>query len=256
MYMMYVDESGDPGVHNSPTRYFILSAIVVHELRWNTFLDNLIAFRKLLKQTKGLKMREEIHASHFINNSKKIKYIKRNDRLDILKKCINWLSCQNEISIITVRVDKNGRTSDVFNVAWERIVQRFENTIRHHHFPGPNNADERGILLPDNTDGTKLIKLIRRMKRYNPISNMTGYYQSGYRNMPLEYVIEDPLLKDSNHSYIIQMVDVIAYFAMQYYQPNKYINKKAGKNYYGRLDPVINPYVVASNVTPFHIVEL
>jgi Protein of unknown function (DUF3800) len=35
MYLMYVDESGDPGLNNSPTRYFTLTGMVVHEQRWH-----------------------------------------------------------------------------------------------------------------------------------------------------------------------------------------------------------------------------
>ena len=34
MYLMYVDESGDCGVDGSPSRYFCLAGMVVHELRW------------------------------------------------------------------------------------------------------------------------------------------------------------------------------------------------------------------------------
>jgi hypothetical protein len=30
MYFMYVDESGDPGLVGSPTRYFTLSGLVIH----------------------------------------------------------------------------------------------------------------------------------------------------------------------------------------------------------------------------------
>ena len=35
MYIMYVDESGDIGIEKTQTRYFILSALVIHELKWN-----------------------------------------------------------------------------------------------------------------------------------------------------------------------------------------------------------------------------
>ena len=34
MYLMYVDESGDVGMVNSPSRYFVLVGLVLHELRW------------------------------------------------------------------------------------------------------------------------------------------------------------------------------------------------------------------------------
>ncbi len=69
MYLMYVDESGDSGNidKNSPTNYFILSAIVVHELRWKQTLESLVELRKYLRDSKGLKLRDEIHSSEFIN---------------------------------------------------------------------------------------------------------------------------------------------------------------------------------------------
>ncbi len=54
MYLMYVDESGDPGTVNSPTRYFVLSGLVVHELSWLATLDSLIDFRRRMRDTFGL----------------------------------------------------------------------------------------------------------------------------------------------------------------------------------------------------------
>src|SRR2546425_7406636 len=68
MYIMYVDESGDTGLINSPTRYFALSGIVVHESRWRDFINALIAFRKTLRTMHGLPIRAEIHASELINH--------------------------------------------------------------------------------------------------------------------------------------------------------------------------------------------
>jgi hypothetical protein len=256
MYLMYVDESGDPGINNSPTQYFILSAIVLHELRWSNFLDELIYFRRSLSQSKGLKLREEIHAGAFINDPGDLKRIKRNDRLDILKKCMDWTANQNDISIITICTDKTKHSSeDIFDITWQRLIQRFENTISHRNFPGPVNPDERGLILADNTDGTKLTKIIRRMRRYNPISNARMYCGNGYRNIPLQYVIEDPIFRHSYDSLIIQMVDVIAYCAMQLYKPNSYMKKKGGHRFYSRLRSVINPYVVRSG-HPLSIVEI
>lgn len=60
MYLMYVDESGDTGLVNSKTDYFVLTGLVIHELRWQLYLEQLIAFRQRLKQQYGLKLREEI----------------------------------------------------------------------------------------------------------------------------------------------------------------------------------------------------
>ena len=67
MYLMYVDESGDTGVTNSPTRHFALSSLVVHELSWQAALEQLIEFRRRMRDKFGLLMTDEIHASGMIN---------------------------------------------------------------------------------------------------------------------------------------------------------------------------------------------
>ena len=34
MYLAYFDESGDSGINNSPTEWFVLNAILIHETVW------------------------------------------------------------------------------------------------------------------------------------------------------------------------------------------------------------------------------
>lgn len=243
MYLMFVDESGDPGVHpNSPTRYFILSAITFHELRWKQLLQDLVAFRRHLRETTGLKLREEIHATDFVNSPGDLKRIKRHLRIDILKQCIDWVASNSDISVTTVCIDKyNRRTqNDVYDYAWTLLLQRFENTIRKKNFPGPANSDDRGMVFPDNTDGLKLTRLLRKLRHYNPVPNSKAAFQGGYRNMSLNYIIEDPVMKDSQNSFFTQITDVIAYMARQMYEPNAYMKKKGGHNFYSRLKPVLN----------------
>ena len=240
MYLMYVDESGDTGLKNSPTKYFVLSAIVIHELRWKQILTELTTFRKMLRDSKGLKIREKIHSNDFINKPGDLVRIQRNDRLDILKKCIDWLNLQNDLSIFSVILDKGKHeNNDIFELAWNAILTRFENTIRCKNFRGPQNSDERGILISDNTDGEKLRSLVRRMRHYNPIPNRRDLYSGDYRNVKLEYFIEDPIFRDSKISFIHQMNDVVAYFCRQLVEPNNYVKKKAGVKYYNRLSNVL-----------------
>jgi hypothetical protein len=237
MYLMYVDESGDIGLDGSNNKYFALSGLIIHELRWIELLEKLVEFRKYLKFTRNLNVREEIHASHFITKPGSLKIIKRNDRLDILKQIIDWTASQNELNVITVVCDKTKCSEDesVFDKSWLKLIQRFENTIENHNFNGPRNPDERGLIFPDNTDGEKLQKLIRKMRQYNPIPSK----YSSYRNLRLKHIIEDPCLRNSEHSYFVQIADVICYFARQLYEPNKYIKKKGAQNFYKRLEPIL-----------------
>ncbi len=67
MYLMYVDESGDSGLENSRTRYFVLTGMVVHELRWQDALNAFVGFRRRMREKFGLKLRDEVHAGAIPN---------------------------------------------------------------------------------------------------------------------------------------------------------------------------------------------
>jgi hypothetical protein len=247
MYLMYVDESGDSGIVNSPSKYFVLSALVIHETNWQKLLDDTVDFRRYLKNQYGLLMREEIHASVFINGHPKLKNrnISKNHKTLILQKCLKFLNDRNDIDVFSVCCDKSKQKENVFDYVWQVFIQRFENTLLHNNFREGFKETEKGMVLSDNTDGGKVTKILRKMRHFNPIPNKN---MPGSRNQKLKSIIEDPVLKDSAQSYIVQLVDVVAYFARQFYEPNKYIRKKGCRTYYNRfLENVINRNVTTNN---------
>lgn len=237
MYLMYVDESGDPGMINSPTRHFVLSGLVVHELSWLPTLDALVAFRRRMRDAFGLKLREEIHAAHFIRGNDELSRIAKYDRLAILRHFADELASLPDISVINVVVDKEGKSDayDPFERAWQALIQRFENTIGYRNFRGPANADDRGMIIPDGEPLKKLNQLLRRMRRHNPIPSQVG----GYRSLLLRKVIEDPIYRDSSHSLLIQAADLCAFLLYQRLAPNGYMRKKGGARYFDRLGPML-----------------
>lgn len=242
MFLMYVDESGDTGMVNSPTRYFILSGLVMHELRWKVCLDQLTDYRRMMRSYYGLKMRDEVHAVRFISRRPgELSRIPKNQRLMILRHLIDELSRMPDVNIINVVIDKQGKPAnyDVFDMAWRALIQRFENTIQRRNFPGPANPDERGMIFPDHTDDKKLTVLCRRMRRYNPVPNMRGVVNPGYRQLALQTLVGDPVFVDSSQSYLVQAVDVVAYFLHQQLAPNKYVKKTGARNLFSKLHPVL-----------------
>ena len=240
MYLMYVDESGDTGLINSPSKYYVLSGVVLHELTWRSNLDQLIAFRRRMQKNFGLLLREEIHCANFINNPGALARIKRNDRLTIIRHFADELASMSGINIINVVIDKTGKKPeyDVFAMAWKALLQRFENTIKHKNFPGPKERDDTGMVFPDDTDVKKLTQLLRQMRRFNPVPNQPSF-GLGYRDMHLTSIIEDPNFRESKNSYFIQAADLAAFLLYQKLSPNKYMRKGAGHNYFNRLDAVI-----------------
>lgn len=237
---MYVDESGDSGLLNSPTRYFVLTGMVVHELRWHDALAALIDFRRRMKGKFGLKLREEIHAGSMLTSPGELVRIRKNDRLTIIRHMLDELASLGYLSFINVRVDKQGKPAgyDPFEKGWQALIQRFENTLNHRNFPGPANADDRGAIFCDETDEVALRRLYRKMRNYNPIPNQQPY-GSGYRQMPLTRIVEDPSLRRSHNSYFIQAVDVAAFAVYQWYAPSAYVKKKGARNYLERLEPAL-----------------
>lgn len=252
MYMMYVDESGDSGLVNSPTDYFALSGIVVHERQWRTFLDGLINFRRAMRAIHGLPIRAEIHASEFIRS--KVYGLAKHVRLAILRNTLDELAKTPGIMITNVIVNKATKTAgyDVFESAWRTLFQRFENTLNYGNFPG-GFRDDFGIIFTDATAGTKLLRITRRMAVYNPVPNDPAY-GGGYRNIPIVKIIEDPHGQNSAESLPVQMADVCAYFLLQRYKPNSYIRRKHAQHYFDRLKPSLN--LRASRGHALGIVEL
>lgn len=240
MYLMYVDESGDSGLDRSPSRYFVLSGIVLHELRWNAYLDQIVGFRKRMRSKFGLLLREEIHSAHLINRPGPLIRIPRNDRLTIVRHFANELATLADINIINVVVDKLGKPAgyDVIDNSWRALIQRFSNTISHRHFPGPANADDKGMVLPDMGEVKMVTEVLRRMRRYNPIPNQPAH-GVGFRNLPISNLVEDPYFKDSRHSYFIQAADLAAFLLYQRLAPSAYAKKKSLNKYFARLSGVL-----------------
>ena len=235
---MFVDESGDTGLINSPTDFFVLSGLVIHESRWKDVLQKLLDYRQAMKLKFGLKLREEIHASELINHPGPLARLEKYQRLEILRDFADALAATQDIRLLNVVVDKKKQapTYDVFQHAWTALIQRFENTISHRNFPGCF-SEQSGMLLCDHTDDKKLTSLVRRMRTYNPIPNQLQH-GPGYRNLGLRLVIEDPVFRESDKSQFIQAVDMCAYLLQQQNKPSKFIKKKGGNNYFNRLAPI------------------
>jgi uncharacterized protein DUF3800 len=236
MYLMYVDESGDPGNNTLQSEYFCLSGLVVHESQWRSFLDANMRFRRTMKEVYDLPVRSEIHAVKFIRHSQFD--IEKHNRLSILRNYLDELAKLNTISITNVVVKKAGKPEgfDIFGAAWRTLFQRFENTLVHGNFPEAYRRSY-GAVFTDATNGESLARLMRKMSVYNPIPNRWG---GGYRNVPIQRFVEDPSERDSKHSLPIQACDVVAYFLHQKLKPNSYVRKKGASSYFDRLLPVLN----------------
>lgn len=263
MYLMYVDESGDCGMpaDGSPSRFFCLTGVVVHELRWLDTMNQLLGFRRWLKSKYKVYLDDELHAADMVskpsNTAPSLQRLKKHERLAIIRHFADEIARLSDISLINVVVDKQGKVpnkDEVFRWAWYALFQRFENTIRYQNFPGPKNADDRGIVLPDDTDGGKLRRYLSEMRLKNLLKIQQAHGASFYEDKPIKVIVEDPILRDSRGSYFIQVADCGAFLLKQSIQPSSFMRKHGGSAYFHRLAPVLCKH--ASNKHPLGIVRL
>jgi hypothetical protein len=249
MYLMYVDESGDCGMpsEGSPSNLFCLSGLVVHELRWRDTMAELVHFRHWLKGRYRIYLEDEIHAAEMISKPAQtppsLRRLRKHERLAIIRHFADKIATLADVSIINVVVDKRtGRVpnkDEVFRWAWYTLFQRFENTIRYQNFPGPKNADDRGIVFPDDTDGGKLRRFLDSMRLSNQFKVRQRSGAFFYKDEPIRAIVEDPVLRDSRGSYLIQAADCAAFLLKQSIEPSSYMKRHGGNAYFQRLDPVL-----------------
>lgn len=77
------------------------------------------------------------------------------------------------------------------------------------------------------------------MRHFNMVPNRRDLFGGSGRNLKLEYIIEDPVFRDSKNSLIHQMNDVVVYCCRQMFEPNSYMKKKGGHRFYKRLENVL-----------------
>ncbi len=261
---MYVDESGDSGLpsDNSPTRYFCLSGLVIHELRWREVLTELTSFRRWVKRRYRVYLDDELHHAEMAGKTKKLaeslKRLPKHERLAIIRHHADELSKLPDLNIINVVVDKaTGKLTDkeaVFRGAWYRLFQRFENTIQYRNFPGPKNPSERGMVFPDSTDGEKLRRYLNQMRVRNPIKIPGTSGGFNFDDRPIASLIEDPIPRESHHSYFVQAADLCVFLLKQFIEPSSYMKRQGGNVYFRRLEPVLCKW--ASNSDLMGIVRL
>ncbi|MBS0209727.1 MAG: DUF3800 domain-containing protein [Planctomycetes bacterium] len=261
---MYVDESGDCGlpVDGSPSSHFCLTGLVVHELRWRDTMVQLLSFRHWLKRRYKVYLDDELHAADMISKPSKIalslRQLAKHQRPAIIRHFADEIATLSDVNLINVVVDKRTghapNKDEVFRWAWYSLFQRFENTIRFQNFPDPKNADDRGIVFPDATDGPRLKRFLDSMRLSNQLKVQQRSGTFVYHNQPIRAIVEDPVVRDSQHSYLIQAADCAVFLLKQYVQPSAYMKKHGGNAYFKRLDPVLCK--LASNKDPEGIVRL
>jgi hypothetical protein len=198
VYLIYIDESRDPekGVG-------VFSALAIPVAEWREALEQVRMLRRKLKETDGIYMTKEFHASDFVAGRGRIApcVVTKHRRCEIFGAVLETVTRLPGARLFNVVYYSLKREY----IAFERMLNRINRTMevwRSH-----------AILVCDEGKEPEYTKLARRMGIHNPIQSIYGTWENGSRtkNITIDRIIEDPFFKDSRRSYFIQLVDFCAF---------------------------------------------
>lgn len=206
MYLAYFDESGDTGVTKSPTTWFVIGAVLVHETVWAVTLDALVTLRRRLRDTLGISPREELKAGHFQSGRGPFSHLNmpHRQRMSLYRSLLQFQS-KLPVECFAVAVHKPSLVNlrmDVRTTAWTIGLQVLQ---RHLVL-----QDERAVLFPDEGNGRFLNRLVRRLR---PQRSLLQYGITASQFGSLRRILEDPSDRRSHDSHFVPLADLNAYAA-------------------------------------------
>jgi hypothetical protein len=215
VYLVYMDDSGDPGVHpGSPTETYTIACVFVRDTDWVPLFEDLIRFRRYLRANFGLRMRQEIKANQLVQGTGPWLTLGFGDRARkrVYRSFMRLQGSTGTVKTFAVVIDKSQCASadDVREKAWRHALERVEAFARHNK--------TTLMLIPDSGEYDRFRKLARKMRRFSQVGAMVG---GGTLSRPLAtFLIDDPVERDSAQSYFVQLADLNAYAAYRKERPD------------------------------------
>jgi hypothetical protein len=250
MYFIYADESGDTGLKKGGSSFFVISGIIIHESFWNEFFQKIVDLRRGFRLKYGVPQRTPFHATEIVNGHGDYHHTQYGltsaDRFALYREVLEFLAAQKgQIHILNVFIQKDKflkRDIDVFEWGWKIFLQRFHNTL----WPGDAKAKpgylagkgDFGFLINDRTHDDALRLLMRRMRAFNYIrsAKSTGRL---FHNILLTQILDDPAPRNSKHSYIVQLADMVAFALARRDFPRPKLKPYGFEKFFDILDPVL-----------------
>jgi hypothetical protein len=227
----YVDESYDQ-------HKFCLSAIGIRHDQWRECFSRVHQHRRLLKQDHGIYIRKEIHAHELVGGRGQIadRIINKHTRSRIFHGLLRLVAEMPSVMVFNICLDIKGRRDPQLD-AWDRLLNRIERTMlafEQRELPKrkeilaslpPNTTTPgdalqtrllayapRAMIFADEGRETEITRVYRKMTVFNPVPSQFGTWADGTtKNLPLQRIIEDPVFKQSHHSFFIQLADCVSF---------------------------------------------
>jgi len=211
MHIAFVDESGDVGLRNSPTRHFVLCAAVVDHVHWAAVNAELRAMRGRLLAAHGLRADAEIHASEFLGGSPLHLGLGIRERFRCAYHILRVIGNMQGLSFARIAILKDPAKDDTLDVAWETLLA---------------NTASRLTAVPHracSSTGLLVICDHNSISPYRPREGLAPLLG------PHAKLLDLPFGRDSADSQLLQVADLLAFLTKQFIEPNNHFRRQQGR---------------------------
>jgi hypothetical protein len=196
---------------------YTVGVVFIHARDWVAEFERLLTFRRYLRDQFGLKLRSEVKGSELAKGTGPWVGLSLPDRTRkrIYRSFMRLQHRGGVIKTCAVVIDKSDPRADTTDKARERAWRYAFQRVEHF----ATDAGETVMLIPDSGQYSWLRALARQMRR---ISFVGSYFVPGttIRRDLLNVLIDDPVDRDSEESFFIQLADLNAYAAYRNRRPD------------------------------------
>jgi hypothetical protein len=214
VHLAYIDESGDP---TGDSKTYALGCVLIDGDVWPDAFDKVLGFRRWLRTRFSVPVRAELRANNILRNSGDFEKLALGEDLrhTIYRQTMRLHSkigaqtfavVVRKRELTAARPELNSR-----DVAWDYLLQRLRN-VSVYPPTGPTTI----LLIHDEGDAATVRKLARKARRAGTAGSMFG---TGSLRIPFARLLDDPVPRQSVHSYFVQLADFAAYAAFRRLYP-------------------------------------
>lgn len=213
MYLLYIDESGDPNGWQSQ-KHFVLAGVAVFEGQVHNLTKQLDSIQASYFPAIPVPLAfhaTDIRAGH--NHFRNLHPSKREQLLDDLYESISTVRFPNLIAFATVmHISAAKNATQALRDTFEDIVQRFNIFLVRQYNAGYKN---KGLLIIDRA----------REQRYREL--VSDFHRSGTTYGYIGNIVDIPFFARRHDTRMLQLADLCANAVFRYYEVNdtKYFNK-------------------------------